>query len=156
MDVLSSEISDTVFRRVNRVDLAEFSLDSRMLSILVELDGKKSLAVIAQKTGLNSGSLEGLISKLLRIRLIEPVEDTVSLLDGEFFEYLGNQLCLAIGPIAGILIEEAVGDLGYDRARFPSQRAAELVDTLARQIRRKEKRFSFQKAMVRKIRERGE
>ena len=141
---------------MNRGDFAEFSLDSRMLSILVELDGKKSLAAVAQKTGLNRGTLKGLISKLLRIRLIEPVEDAVSMLDSEFFEYLDTQLCLAIGPIAGILIEEAVVDLGHGLAQFPIQRAAELVDTLARQIRRKEKRFSFQKAMVQKIRERGE
>ena len=47
------------------------------------------------------------------------------------------------------------GDLGYAPERFPTHRAAELVDLLARQIRREEKMTLFKQNMVNMIREKG-
>ena len=151
MDMPPSEISDAVFRRVTRRDPGEFSLDSQMLSILVELDGRKSLAAVAKKTGLPLGTLREIISRLVEV--IESVNDAIAMLDRDFFDYLNVQLSLATGPIAEVLIEDAVSDLGFSTSAFPSHHAAELVDTLARQVRREEKRVSFQRAMVGKIRE---
>ena len=147
------EISNAVFRRVTRRDPGKFSLDSQMLSILVELDGRKSLASVAKKTGLPLGALREIISRLVEVKLIESVNDDTEMLDRDFFDYLNVQLSLATGPIAEVLIEDAVSDLGFSTTAFPSHHAAELVDTLARQIRREEKRVSFQRAMVGKIRE---
>jgi hypothetical protein len=95
------------------------------------------------------------VSKLMAAKLIAPVEDKISKLDREFFDYLGMQLSLAVGPIAQVLIEEAVMDLGHDQTRFPSHRVAELVDLLAREIQREDKRAVFKQNMIQKIRERG-
>ena len=153
MDMPPSEISNAVFRRVTRRDPGEFSLDSQMLSILVELDGRKNLAAVAKKTGLPLGTLREIISRLVEVNLIESVDDAIAMLNRDFFDYLNVQLSLATGPIAEVLIEDAVSDLGFSTSAFPSHHAAELVDTLARQVRREEKRVSFQRAMVGKIRE---
>ena len=43
MDVSTGDIPTLVFRRAVRDDLAEFSFDGQMLSVLMELDGKKNL-----------------------------------------------------------------------------------------------------------------
>ncbi|MBW1847184.1 MAG: hypothetical protein JRJ27_08605 [Deltaproteobacteria bacterium] len=54
MDILSGEISSMIFERVVKHDIGDFSLDSQMLSVVTELDGKKSLGIIAKKTGFST------------------------------------------------------------------------------------------------------
>ncbi|MBW1796818.1 MAG: hypothetical protein JRJ21_00150 [Deltaproteobacteria bacterium] len=155
MDISSGEISFMVFRRVTRADAGEFSLDGQMLSVLMELDGRKSVAVVAKNAGLSMGIMRRVVSKLLELNLIEPVDEAISILDKDFFDYLKSQLALAIGPIAEIIIEDVVFDLGHSLSQFPSYRAAELVDLISQEIQREEKRTGFKQNMVSKIREKG-
>ncbi|MGD2125425.1 MAG: hypothetical protein PVG99_05050 [Desulfobacteraceae bacterium] len=155
MDISSGDISALVFRRVIREEEGEFAVDSRMLSVLMELDGQKSLALIARKIGLDMGAIRQVTAKLLKLKLVEPVEGAVSVLDRDFLDFLSTQLRLAVGPIGEVLIEDAMVDLGNDLNQFPSHRAAELVDLLARQIQREEKRTEFQQSMISKIKEKG-
>jgi len=153
MDISSSDLHVLVFRRVSIDKLGEVSLDGQMLSVLMEMDGKKSLSAIAKKLDMNPGNLRGVISRLLKLELVEPADDAISMLEKDFFDFLMAQLSLAVGPIAEILIEDAVNDLGHSVSRFPGHRAAELVDALAREIRREEKRVTFQQAMLEKIKD---
>ena len=66
-----------------------------------------------------------------------------------------EQLSLAVGPIAEIIIEEEMADLGYDPLKFPSKRAAELVDLVSREIQREDKKNLFKQNMIKKIKEKG-
>jgi hypothetical protein len=155
MDVTSGDLSALVLKRVPAQDLGEFSLDGRMLSVLMEVDGRQSVGAIAQKLGMTLGAIRPVVSGLLDLKLIEAGEGSLSVLDAEFLEHLKSRLALAVGPIAEVLIEDAAGDLGYTPERFPAHRAAELVDLLARQIRREEKMAEFKQQMVNMIREKG-
>lgn len=155
MGISPDEIFVMVFRRVKRDDLGKFSLDTQMLSVLTELDGRKTLAVVTKKVELTLCAMRKVISKLLHLRLIEPVKAAVSTLDEAFFDCLNGQLSLAIGPIAEILIEDAATDLGLRLSHFPSHRAAELVDFLAGHIEREDKRTYFKRNMVQQIRGKG-
>jgi len=155
MDISSGEISFMVFRRAARDNAGEFSLDGQMLSVLMELDGKKSVSEVARNTGLSMDLIRQTISKLLKLKIIERVEEAVSTLDREFFDYLNAQLSLAIGPLAEILVEDAVSELGHSLSKFPVHRAAELVDLISREIQREEKRNIFKQNMLNKIREKG-
>jgi hypothetical protein len=153
MDISSGDISFMVFRRIIRKDEGEFPVDSRMLSVLMEMDGRKNLGTIGKNTGLDMGTIRQVMAKLLRLKLVEPVESAISVLDQDFLNFLSQQLHLAVGPIAEVLIEDAVADLGYALYQFPSHRAAELVDLLARQIQREEKRTDFEQGMIKKLQE---
>ncbi|MBW2118995.1 MAG: hypothetical protein JRH09_13900 [Deltaproteobacteria bacterium] len=155
MDISSGEISFMVFRRVTRDDAGEFSLDGQMLSVLMELDGKKNVAVVAKNAGLSMGIIRRVVSKLSELNLIEPVEGAISKVDEDFFDFLKSQLALAIGPIAEVIIEDVLIDLGHSLSQFPSYRAAELIDLISREIQREEKRNSFKQNMLNKIREKG-
>ena len=155
MDISSGDISAVVFRRVVKDDLGRFSFDSQMLNVFMALDGNKRLGIVARELGFNMGTMRSVIERLLQVNLIEPVEKAVSMLDEDFFNHLENQLSLAIGPLAEVLVEDAVKDLGHSRAGFPSHRAAELVDILAQDIQREEKKAAFKQNMVNKIREKG-
>ncbi|MGE5838337.1 MAG: hypothetical protein ACM34H_00275 [Deltaproteobacteria bacterium] len=155
MDISSGDISDLVFRRVVREDTAEYSFDAQMLTLFMDFDGRKSLAEISKKTGLKMSTVRGAANKLLKLKLIEQVTETVTALDADFMETLKRELSLAIGPLAQILIEDAANDLGQSVMRFPVRRAPELVETLSREIQREDKRAAFKQAMVRKIKEKG-
>lgn len=155
MNVLPGEISFMKYRRVAREGMGEVSLDGRMLGVLLELDGSRTVAEVAARLSLSPGAARSVISRLLKLDLIEPVEEAVSVLDGDFFDYLRAQLSAAIGPLAEILIEEAAEDLGHSLTRFPGYGAAELVDLLSREIRREDKRNTFKRNMVEKIKEKG-
>ena len=155
MDLSSAGISTMVFKRLLRDDLGDFSLDQKMLTVFMELDGQKNLGAVARKAGLNMSSMREVISKLLQLKLIEKVEEKILFLDNDFIEYLFGQFSLAVGPIAQVLIEDEIQDLGFTLSEFPTQRVAELVDRLSREIRRDEKKSEFKRNMINKIREKG-
>ena len=101
------------------------------------------------------GTIREMISKLLKLKLIEKVEKEVIPVDGDFFRSLLDEFALAIGPIAGVLIEDEVQALGHDVNSLPGYLVTELVDRLAGEIRREEKKVVFSKNMVNIIRAKG-
>jgi predicted transcriptional regulator len=155
MDFSSSELSAMVFKRVVRQDIAEFPLDHQMLSVFMELDGKAPLGAVARKTGLNMSSMREIIARLMQNGLVEKEDQKILMLDKDFFEYLVTHLSLAVGPIAQVLIEDEVENLGYELSQFPGHRVDELVEKLAQEIRRAEKKKVFLKTMAMKIREKN-
>jgi hypothetical protein len=155
MDISSGDISALVFRRLVREDIGEVSFDNQMLMIFMELDGKKNLAVIAKKTGLKMSSVREAANKLMHLDLVELVEDAISALDRDFLDYLRRELSLAIGPLAEVLIEYAMSDMGHSIERFPVQRAAELVEMLGKEIHREDKKAAFRQNLVLKIKAKG-
>ena len=144
-----------IFRRTVTNALGDFSLDRQTLNIYMQLNGTETLGQLATTAGTNLGTMRVVISKLLKLGLIEAVTKDIVVLDGDFFRYLITQLSLATGPIASVLIEDEVHGLGYEVDQFPGYRAAELVDRLAAEIRRKDKKAIFIKNMTAKIRQKG-
>lgn len=149
----SGDISATVFKRSGKSDIGNFSIDSKMLSVLMALDGQKSLRVVSRELNLDIDALIEIAKKLVDLKLIEEAKATVSKLGKDFFTFLNAQLSLAIGPLSSILIEDAVHDLGHNVTNFPSHRAAELVDLISREIQREDKRNLFKQKMLIKIKE---
>jgi Mn-dependent DtxR family transcriptional regulator len=155
MDFASSEMSATVFKRIVRDDIGKFPLDRQMLVVFMELDGKAPLSRVAQKTGLNMSTMREIIAKLMQNGLVEKVDKEIIALDKDFIEYMVAHLALALGPVAQVLVEDEIYNLGHEINRFPVHRLAELVDNLAREIRRAEKKEIFLKMMAIKIKEKG-
>ena len=155
MILSSGDISSMIFKPSVREDLGSFSLDRQSLVVLMELDGKTTLGTLAQKTGLNLGTLREVVSSLLQLGLVEKVEKDFAPVDRDFLGYLAQQLSLAIGPIAQVLIEDELYNFGYDPDQFPAHRAKELIDKLADEIRRDEKRSDFVESMTKKIQQKS-
>jgi len=155
MVVSSGDISSMIYKRKVRNDLGDFSLNGQTLLILMELDGKAALGHLARKTGLSMGAIRELVANLLKLGLIEKVEKEINPVDNDFFRYLLDELALAIGPIASVLIEDEVQDLGYDVSHFPSDLVKTLIDKLAGDIRREEKKALFIQNMVDIIQAKG-
>ncbi len=155
MILSTGDISSTILKRLLSNDLGNFSLDRQTLVVLMELDGKTTLGALAAKSGLTMGEMRALITNLLQLGLIEKIDKEIAPTDKDFFRYLLDQLALAVGPIAGVLIDDEIQSLGQDVLGFPSDLLTELIDRLAGEIRRDEKKAIFIKNMVNKIQEKG-
>ncbi len=149
----SGDISRLVLKRKVREDAGEVSLDSEMLQVLMELDGTRTLAQVARSLDMNMKQLRRILNRLNKLRLIEEARDAMPTLGKDFFNFLSKELSRAMGPIADVVIEDGISDMGEDPGSFPAHRAAELVDLLARQIIREERKVAFQQAMVKKLKE---
>ena len=155
MDLTSGDITALVFKPVVKDDLGNFSLDGHMLNVLMALDGQMTLGQVAQRTGLNMANLREAASKLHKLKLIESVDRAGNTIDQDFFSFLIAELSLALGPLAEVIVEDGVEDLGYTLQNCPTQRAAELINLLAQEIQRDQKKSEFKQNMVQKIKEKG-
>lgn len=155
MDLLAGDISAMVFKPVVKNDLGNFSLDGHMLSVLMALDGKLTIGQVVQKTGLNMATMRDSAAKLQKLKLIEPVERAVDSVDQDFMGFLVAELSLAIGPVAEVIVEDGLEDLGFTFKNFPTHRIAELINLLAQEIQREQKKSEFKQNMVQKIKEKG-
>jgi hypothetical protein len=156
MDSYSGDITKLVFRKVLRGDLGEVSLDGQTLTILMQLDGHKSLGQIAQATGMTMIQARACISKLLKLKLIVPAQSSVPEAPlQDFLAFLKRQLALAVGPIAEVLIDDAAEEMGVTIPTLPLARVPEMVEIIAGYIPREEKKLAFQSAMLGKIRQLG-
>lgn len=155
MDDLSGDFSRMIFKRVMTGGLGEYSLDGQMIGVLVELDGSKNVGTIAEKTGISLEAMRRIIAKLLQLKIVLPVKRQVRVLEPDFLEALEKELALAIGPIAEVVIEDAIADLGHSLDNFPADQAAELIDYISQEIQRDDRRNTFRQNMVNRIRQKG-
>ena len=147
----SGNMSTVVLKRVVNTEIGEVSLDTMMLNVLMNIDGVKNLGEVAKILKIDMNSLKETLVKLDRLKLIEADVATFPTLNQEFFDILSNNLSIAMGPMAEILIEDEIEEMGVDRYKIPAHRAAELVDILAREIPRDDKKVQFQQTMLKKL-----
>ena len=150
-----SEIAFRISDLSGETNRSEFTMDIDMVRVLVALDGKTSINGIAQEMKVPGEQLRDSVEKLLEMGLIEALESQPKILDRAFFNSLSITMARMVGPIAPILIDDAVADLGHEQASFPIQRVAELIDTLSVEIRQREKRLAFQQGMMKMLKEKG-
>ena len=151
MDTLSGDISPLVFQLSVKNEPGVVTLDKEMLTVIQELDGKKTIGMVAKNMGLELDKLKGIIAKLLTHGIIALVNQSMPMMKEDFFIYLTDQLSLATGPMAEVLIDEALATLGYNLTNFPKHRVQELIDLLAPRIFREEKRAVFKQNLYKKI-----
>lgn len=148
MTISQEEIASKMFRRLDIDDIGEYSLDDQMLTILMNLDDEKNIGTIAQDTGLPVDITHEALLRLAELKFVESPDDEEAVLDPTFFDTLGTQLALAIGPIARLIVEETVDDLGHTISSFPAVQAAELVNLLSREIQNDEEKGRFKVDMI--------
>lgn len=148
---LSGNISNLVFRKKVDADIGEFSLDSQMLRFLMTLDGKKRIKDIEPVLNVDTSTIKEILTKLDNLNLIELDISSVECLDRNFYESLMEELAMAIGPMAEIIIDEEIKTYGFDKNRFPVFKAAELIESISDSILRTDKKIKFQQNMLVKL-----
>lgn len=149
---LNGDISGMVFNHCVTADFGEVSLDSDMLSVLMELDGRKNIGEIAFDLNKNLQETISIVQRLSQLDLIEQVPASKpQCMDKELHDFLVTNLQLSMGPIAEVLVEDEMREMGEAPDEFPMERVGSLVNLLARQIPRDEKRIPFQQVMAKKL-----
>ena len=148
---LSGDISTLILKGSVKGNLGEFSLDSHMLQVLMQLDGKRNLGTVAKSLNIELSTMKMVVTKLVKLGLVDKPKPAVPGISKEFVDYMVAQLANAMGPIAEVVFEDEIEDFGGDPARIPKNRAAELITRLAKEIPREEKRLEFQQAMVARL-----
>jgi hypothetical protein len=123
-----------IFQRVLPEGRKVYPMDSLMLRVFLQLDGRRDLDDIARGLGMELSALFAAISRLGAFGLIEPVQVEVERLGEGFFDDLRRRLSLEVGPVAHIMIEQTLEGLGYLASGFPARKAPELIDRLALEI----------------------
>jgi hypothetical protein len=155
MELSYGGVASMVFRPVIHGELGLLSLGGQILTVLMALDGKKTLGQVSQKVGISTADTRQAISKLMNMRLVESIERAVCIVDQDFMDFLISMMSWAVGPVGEIIVEDGLEELGFTENNFPSNRTVDLVNFLSREIPREEKRLKFKLAMLRKIREKS-
>jgi hypothetical protein len=151
LNILAGDISPLVFHLSVKNEPGELNLDRQMLAVIGELDGRKSVGTITKNLGIDLDRMKEILAKLLTLKLIVPVSESMPIMKEDFFVYLTDELSRATGPMAEVLIDEAVSSLGYNLSNFPKHRAQELMDLLASKIFREEKKVAFKQNIYKKL-----
>ena len=153
MSDLAHNISAKTFRKAKATLQGQVSMSGRMLEVLMALDGRTALGDIARKLDLSISDLRPHLQKLLEYNLIEEVSEPAAILDPGFYGYMSGHLSRIAGPIAGVMVEDAVLEIGNGSTDVPKNRAGELIELLGRQIPDEGRRVDFIKTMLLKLRE---
>jgi hypothetical protein len=97
---------------------------------------------------MDAGTFKKTLRRLLEQGLVETVQKRAALLDRSFLQTVQSSLTRAIGPMAQIVLEEAVAEMNLDPAGIPLDQAAELISRLALEIPDEESRTRFRKALI--------
>jgi hypothetical protein len=136
------------YRKVTRSDNKEVLLDADMIRLLIAIDETKALGRISQEIAMSPDKLSVTLEKLLKIKLVEPVRKNGAGLGDQFIAVLKHHLSLAVGPMAQILLEDAMSEMNLSGKEIPPNQAAELISMLAVDIPDEDVRMQFKKAML--------
>jgi hypothetical protein len=153
-EIISSQ--DIVFRLSSKRAPDEVKLKHDSWSVLSQIDGKKTVADISNELKMGEYDTARNLYSLFSSGLIEvataPQRKAKKLVDGGFFNLVEKELAEIIGPVAPVILDEEIKDMGEERNSFPVERVSLLVEKVSREITDDTQRISFQKATLSALR----
>jgi hypothetical protein len=135
MSIPVNQIAHMRFTRKADIDLSTFNLDIQMWNVVNALDAKRDVKTIAREDGYDLNDLHQKIVQLHQMGLIEDVGSNEGHhVSREAIQQLTHHLSEAMGPIAGILLDDTTTAMGYEPFCVPIHRLNELVERLSDQI----------------------
>lgn len=144
MDRITSLISSStaVYELDPDIKDKEVQLKSIQWKVIAHIDGKKSIADIAQKIGLGSSDTMKVFYTLIKAGLLkdastdeaEATSGSVNLPETAFLNALKQDLTKAIGPVAPFVIMETSVEMGLDLLSDDADQKAALIETISSKI----------------------
>ncbi|RMF60311.1 MAG: hypothetical protein D6748_04375 [Calditrichaeota bacterium] len=146
---------DMVFKLSPRRSPSEVKLRSMEWAIVTQLNGEKSVAQIAEILALSPEETEEMFTRLMEAGLLELVKmpEKNSFVSAEFFEEIEYQFTYFVGPVASVLIEDVLGELKRSRNNIEKKQLPLFIELLSLEISDEDKRYQFQKIMLKKLKE---
>ncbi|MBI5581790.1 MAG: hypothetical protein HY895_21760 [Deltaproteobacteria bacterium] len=148
MEVPSKTGAGVYYRKRIRKNLPSVSLNADMIRLLLVIDERKSLYQISAEAEMDAATFKRTMRNLLEQGLIEPVQRDTLPLDHTFLQVMRLNLSRVIGPMAEILIDDVMAEMGLGPSRIPADQAAEIINRLAREIPDELGQIQFKKSMI--------
>ena len=120
--------------------------------ILAQVNGNRTVAEIVEATGKDEFEVAKILFQLHSSGLLEkkdkPAKAVSAIIDEAFFNKIEEELTKVIGPMAMLIIEEAIEELGETRSAFPDDKIAALVEKISNEIDEENKKLLFSQIMI--------
>ena len=144
MDLFSGNISHMIFKASINPALGKISLSKGMLGVLSALNGSRDVASVSSFLKIPMTDLRTILHKLYNNKLIVRIEKAGPILNSDFIGLLQTQLADVMGPIASMLITDAMNRMAVSPTSVPVNRATELIDLLSIKIPIDDKKKLFE------------
>jgi hypothetical protein len=153
-EVISSR--DIVFKLSSKRAPDEVRLKHDSWSVLSQVDGKKTVTDISDELKMGEYDTARNLYQLFSSGLIEvattPQRKARKVVDGGFFDLVEKELSEIIGPVAPVILDEEIKDMGEERNSFPLEKVSLLVEKVSGEIADDSQRIAFQKMALSALR----
>jgi len=143
---------DVVFKLAGYKRSNDITLRSAEWNILTQVDAMRSVEEISKALDLDEVGVEKILHGLYSAGLLEVVEKSKpapeKMVGMEFLKRIDKELAKALGPIASVIVDDQIAEMGEQRDTFPRNKAAELVEAISSEITDEAKRIRFQRSML--------
>ena len=149
---------DAVPRLARKAPTPLVTIEEHDWEMLAVIDGIRNAAEVARELKVEDIDLARTLYRLKLAGLVELATVQVAapqqraLAGPGFFTALTTVVAAAMGPLAEIIIDDAVEDIGFTRANFPRDAVATLAERISGEIRDPDKRVRFQQSMLQMLR----
>jgi hypothetical protein len=149
---------DAVPHLARKAPSPTITIDARDWELFALIDGERSAADLAAAAGVEDIEMAKTLYRLKMAGLLElaavqaAAPQQRALAGPGFFQALNAAVAGALGPLAEIIIDDAVEDLGFTRATLPRDMVAALAERISGEIREPDKRVRFQQTMLQMLR----
>lgn len=148
MDKSLQELSEMTFIQSKNVNISDLSRDIKLLNVVWAMDGSRDLKTVAREDAYDLEELATNVQNLVTLGALEVNQALAGIVDKEFFDILTQNLSQAIGPMADILVEDTISDMGHSISSFPINKLEKLVNQLAQEIQDENSSKSFKNSMA--------
>ncbi len=146
---------DMIFRLSRKRSPQEVKLKSLEWAVVTQLNGEKTVEQIADILALSEEETQEIFSHLMNEGLLELVRapEEATFIDPQLLSDLEYQLKLHVGPVASVILDDALAELHKSRQNLERKFLPVLVEILSQEISNPRKRREFQKYALIKIME---
>ena len=141
-----------VFKLSSKRAPDEIKLKHEAWSILSQIDGKKTVGDVTTDLKMGEYEIATIFYQLFSAGLIEvatgPQLKAKKTVDSEFFDFVEGKLAEIIGPVASVILEEEIRDMGEEKGSFPVEKISLLVEKISGEIADDAQRIEFQKTAL--------
>ena len=141
-----------VFKLSSKRAPDEVRLKHDAWSVLSQIDGKKTVGNISDELKMGEHDTARILYQLFTSGLIEvavePQRKGKKIASAGFFTFVEEKLTGIIGPVASVILEEEIMDMGEERGSFPVEKVSLLVEKLSKDITDDTQRIAFQKTAL--------
>lgn len=134
METSNAEMAGMYFKRIEGVSLSDQGVDIQMFNIVVILDGSRDVQTVAREEGYDLKDLLQKIFRLQELGLVEAVGGRSTYVGRQVMNQLVNNFSMAVGPIASIMIEDILADMGHTTHNLPGHKFTELIRRVREKI----------------------